>query len=178
MEENLEIKENVTKENIEEKSDKKYDNTVAYSRKFSKNTIMIISAIVIAAVIVILCVVLSWKNNSNSNDELSKEDLAAYELIYDASYEFKSPSSVRVIAGTVYYNEKKVQWSGWFTLSAANSYGAKTVGYYYIGYLDGEVYTLDLEKYGDSSSLSFAKSQKDLNFDKINEKLAKKWENY
>lgn len=82
----------------------------------------------------------------------SKED-ATYELVLDAAYKFKNPSSVRLISGKVYYYEitdelkeeheysefllsRGYYISAHLRLSATNGYGATTTGYYSISYDD------------------------------------------
>ncbi len=107
--------------------------------------------------------------------KLKGDDLAAYELITEVSYEFKNPSSLRLISGTVHYDEEDKEYSGWFAISATNGFGATTVGYYFVSYLDGEIYALDLEEYGTSSSISYAKERDELDVDKINKEIEKYW---
>lgn len=146
-------------------------------RKKTNYKNLIISALVIIFVVVIVAVPLYIRfgvNNKNES-ELSGNNLQAYNLISEASYEFKDPISVRLVAGSVYYNSEKLHWSGWFTISAGNGYGASTVGYYYVSYLNGELFTLDLEEDGDAYSLLLAKERDKLNIGEINKKLAEKW---
>ena len=131
--------------------------------------------ICVVYVLVILAIVLGIKVASLGNNNLSGDDLAAYELIVEASYEFKNPSSVRLVSGTVFYDEEDHEYSGWFALSATNGYGGRTVGYYFVGYLDGEIFALDLEEDGTSTSIRYAKTRDELDVDKINKALDKKW---
>ncbi len=127
-------------------------------------------------VLVIVIVLLGIKISTlPSSTTLTGDDLAAYELIVDASYDFKDPSSVRLVSGTVFYDEDDHEYSGWFALSATNGFGARTVGYYFVSYLDGDAFALDLEEYGDSTSIKYAKTQDELNVDQINKALEEKW---
>ena len=135
------------------------------------------SWIIVVYILVILAVVLGIKIASLGNNNLSGDDLAAYELIVEASYDFKNPSSVRLVSGTVFYDEEAKEYCGWFALSATNGYGGRTVGYYFVGYLDGEIFALDLEEDGDSTSIRYAKTRDELDVDKINKSLEKKWKN-
>lgn len=112
---------------------------------------------------------------SSSKNKLTGYNLAAYELISEVSYEFKNPSSVRVLSGCVWYDEDDKEYSGWFALSATNGWGARTTGYYFVGYLDGKIYALDLEEYGTSSSISYAKTRDQLDVDSINKALNEQW---
>lgn len=112
---------------------------------------------------------------SPSKNKLTGYDLAAYELISEVSYEFKNPSSVRILSGYVWYDEDDKEYSGWFALSATNSWGARTTGYYFVGHLDGKIYALDLEEYGSSYSISNAKTRDQLDVDSINKALNEKW---
>lgn len=123
----------------------------------------------------VLAIVLLWNTVRLSNSNLSGDDRVAYDLISEVSYEFKNPSSVRLVSGEVLYDEEDCEWCGWFTLSATNGFGATTTGYYFVGYLDGEIFALDLEEHGSSSSIRYAKTQGALDVEKINKALDKKW---
>lgn len=114
-------------------------------------------------------------NKEKDSDSLSGTDLATYELVLDVSYQFKNPSSVRVLSGRMFYSDEHMHWSGWLALSAKNSYGARTTGYYFVSYLDGEVFALDLEEYGTSSDLNKAKDSPNFDIDKVNLELGNKW---
>ncbi len=109
--------------------------------------------------------------------KLKGDNLAAYELITEVSYMFKNPSSVRLISGTVSYDEKDEEYSGWFAIIEENEFGATTVGHYRVGYhSDGKIFALDLEKYGSSSSMASAKKKEELDVDKINKEIDKYWD--
>lgn len=117
-------------------------------------------------------------------DKNSKEQ-KCYELMIDVSYEFKNPSSVRILSGTVnYYPDTSPDYlSAYLRLSATNGYGATTSGYYFCGYSDdGSLFVYDLEEYGTdnpmySSSMSKCKVLDDFDIDKVNKMLDKKWGN-
>ena len=127
-------------------------------------------------IIVIISLILGINFARKNDIGLSGDNLEAYNLITEVSYEFKNPSSVRIVSGKVFYSEEDAEWCGWFALSATNSYGATTVGYYFVGYLDGEIFALDLEDNDTgSTSIKYAKTQGELNINKINNALNKKW---
>lgn len=126
----------------------------------------------------LICLTVLIGCDKKEKDSLSLNDNAAYTLIVEVSYEFKNPSSVRVLSGSLYYDEDKSQWSGWFALSATNSYGARTTGYYFVSHLDGEIFALDLEEHGTGSDIKKCKETEDFNADQVNEKLKERWENY
>lgn len=126
-------------------------------------------------ILTIILVIVGISATSSKTENLSGDDLAAYNLISEVSYEFKNPSSVRLISGEVFYDDENAEWCGWFAISATNGFGARTVGYYFVGYLDGEIFALDLEEYGSSSSIRNAKTKDELNIEKINSALDKKW---
>lgn len=150
---------------------------VANKKSSNKSKLIVIIAVVLAVIIDAVVTVIALSKKKKAEDELTGDDLAAYKLLVEASFEFKNPTSVRVLAGCVHYSEDNFHWVGWFTISATNGYGAKMVGYYYVGYLDGEMYLLDLEENDQGIGLSLSKRQGELNVDKINKKLAEKWEN-
>lgn len=165
--ENISVEENIDKNNNDSSPKKASINKGKIIAVFASAVILIFVAIYIATLFI----------NKSKDDELTGENLAAYELICDVSYEFKDPTSVRILAGKVIYDEEDAHWSGWFTISAINGLGVKSTGYYFVGYTDGEVFALDLEEYGDDYSLKLAKSNDLLDIDKINKELTKKWEN-
>ena len=131
--------------------------------------------LIIIAYILIIALIIFSMSIDVENVGMTDDEVAAYELIKEGAYDFKNPSSVRLVSGSVFYDEADGEYSGWFALSATNGYGATTVGYYFIGYLDGEIFVLDLEEHGNSSSISLAKTRDELDVDKINKKLEKAW---
>lgn len=135
-------------------------------KKFNPWLILIVYVLVIALIISSIYI-------DVENAGMTEEDIAAYELIEEGAYSFKNPSSVRLVSGKVYYDEEIDKYCGWFGLSATNGYGARSVGYYFIGYLDGEFFILDLEENGAESSIYYAKTRGELNVEKINKKLEK-----
>lgn len=118
--------------------------------------------IIIALVLVIA---LSFGYIAIDGPILTGDDRIAYELILDASKQFKSPSSVRVVSGTVLNakDSKDGESCLWCGISAVNGFGARTTSYYYIAE-DGTVMETDY-----SGALN-----KDINVDLINKKLEKK----
>ena len=131
--------------------------------------------ICIVYVLVIIFVSVGIKVATTKTSELTGDNLAAYNLVSEVSYEFKNPSSVRLVSGTVFYDEEESEWCGWFALSATNGFGARTVGYYFVSYLDGDVFALDLEDNGTDASIKYAKTKDELDIEKINNALDKKW---
>lgn len=123
-------------------------------------------------------------------EELKGRELAAYNLILEASYEFKDPSSVRVISGQLTGDIERDQETldaGFFVISAKNTYGARTTERYLVSHYDGE---LLVEKYSDlaeiiklltkTTEVEFNEKcdkKDDFNIDKVNAALNKKWEN-
>lgn len=175
-EERIETDEEMSQPVVSRRTKESPANYVKHRKKSNyKNLIILAVAIIFVAVMIAVPLYVRHGVNSKKESELSGNNLQAYNLISEASYEFNDPMSVRVIAGSVYYNSEKCYWSGWFTLSASNSYGATSVGCYYVSYLNGELFTLDLEKDGDDVSMKFAKKRDELNVGEINKKLAEKW---
>ena len=126
-------------------------------------------------ILVIILLIVGIKAPVGKANKLTGNDLVAYNLISEVSYEFKNPSSVRLVSGEVFYDDEDGEWCGWFGLSATNGYGARTVGYYFVGYLDGEIFALDLEDDDFDTSMKYAKTKDQLNVEKINNALEKKW---
>lgn len=129
---------------------------------------------VVILLIAVVCVGF-FLARGNGKERVSEDTRAAYDLIVDGSYDFKDPTSVRVYSGTVYYDKELDEYSGWFYLSATNGFGARSGGYYFIGYLDGEPFALELD---DDSSIRLAKTEGELDVDWINEQLDEKWKNF
>ncbi len=129
----------------------------------------------VAYVLVIILTIVGINFAQTEKAGLSGDDLAAYNLLTEVSYEFKNPTSVRLVSGKVFYDEEEAEWCGWFAISATNGFGARTVGYYFVGYLDGEIFALDLEENGSSTSIGHAKTRDELDVDSINKALDKKW---
>lgn len=116
-------------------------------------------------------------------------DKCAYKLLLEASYEFKNPSSLRIVSGsfdeTLYSNG--VEWL-YARTSATNGFGAPVSGYYMIWYdSDGEFHLDDIEdqmelfsKLGIEDELSkleleYCVVTDQLNINKINKMLEKRW---
>lgn len=121
---------------------------------------------------------------TQKEEQLVGDDLLAYNLIVEVSYKFKNPSSVRILSGTVVYDEDDMETSGWFVISATNGFGARTTSSYFVGHIDGNVFALDEEdatgstSYYFDHSTSFFTDTDSLNIEKINEALDKKWESF
>lgn len=145
------------------------------AKEFSGRWIYVIYAGIIALSIFTMSI--GRALTEDKKDSLSGDNLAAYNLIIEASYDFKNPSSVRLVSGQVYFDEEELEYAGWFALSATNGFGGRDTGYYFISYLDGEQFTLDLEENGTESSINFAKEKNALDIDSINEALAEYWGN-
>ena len=122
-----------------------------------------VKAIIVAGILVIVAAVLGIIITSNA---LTGDDKVAYELLLNAADNFKNPSSVRIISGSVGV-DKDCLFCG---ISATNGFGNRTTSYYYIS---DEGWILEKE---DASS--FYKSTVDLNVNKINKKLEKTFGGY
>ena len=142
-------------------------------------------AIFLAITLVVSFTVVGCRNKKTEENELTVKELKAYELVLKCSYKFKNPSSVRIISGMLYYNPTTSPdyLSASLRLSATNGFGATTSGYYFCGYNDdGSLFFYDIEDYKDvlySSYLMLLKDAgtiNDFNIDKVNKKLAEKWE--
>lgn len=109
----------------------------------------------------------------NSNDKLAGKDLEVYNLILEASYTFKDPSSVRIISGSITQDGE----GGFFVLSAKNSWGARTTGRYGIARTDdGEVFAMLEEDSGMTFDEWTGINKKDeFDIDKVNRALKKYW---
>lgn len=97
------------------------------------------------------------------NNGLSDREQAIYQLVLDASYKFKNPSSVRVVSGKATYTEitdeniNDMEYSDLeierryfitanLRISATNGYGATTTEYYHIIYdRQGKIATDNLD---------------------------------
>ena len=121
------------------------------------------------------------EEEDDDKTRLKGDDRVVYELIYEASFCFKDPSSVRVQSGHFGYDEEEDEYYGWFAISAKNGYGARSTGYYYVGYLDGEIFAADLEDeniYSSDLDFRWAKETDNFDADAVNEALAQRWKNY
>jgi len=99
-----------------------------------------------------------------SANVLFGDDKIAYDLIMDVAYDFKNPSSVRLVSGTVGVDDDCL----FCGISATNSFGAKSTEYYFI--MGGkDPWIMEQE---DPNSLY--KDRDELNIKKINKKLEKK----
>ena len=121
-----------------------------------------IVAVIVAAAAVLMIVIgaVYFKNNT-----LTGDDKVAYELVYQAATNFKNPSSVRLVSGTLGV-EKDCLFCG---ISATNGFGARTSGYYFV--MGG--YVLEEE----DPTILFTDTS-ELNIELINKKLAKSLASY
>ena len=124
----------------------------------SKRLYLMIAGICIIAIIVFAVA----KNNT-----LSANDKIALEFIEDFAYEFKDPSSVRLVSGTVDFpDDLPCLWCG---LSATNGFGARTTSYYFFRTYGNGTVGVTESSYG-LTNPSFTEKDK-LNIDLINKKL-------
>jgi len=126
--------------------------------------------LVILAAVLVLVLLLRQGNSASppifpNAVILTGDDKVAYELLLDAAYDFKEPSSVRLVSGCVGV-DKDCMFCG---ISATNGFGARTTSYYYVC----PDFVLEEE---DPSSL-YTKTD-ELNVEKINRKLAENFEGY
>ena len=99
----------------------------------------------------------------NNNYVITGDDKLAYELILNVAHNFKNPSSVRLVSGTLGV-DKDCIFCG---ISATNGFGARGTSYYYI---DKKGYVIEEE----DNIYSFYKDTNKLNIKKINKFLARK----
>lgn len=121
-----------------------------------RTKIIAIAAVCIIAIIIVIAAV-----NANV---LMGDDKVAYDLIMDVANDFKDPSSVRLVSGTVGV-DKDCLFCG---ISATNGFGARTTSYYFI--MEDTTDTF-IVKQDDAGSLY--KSTSNLNTKKINKALEK-----
>lgn len=132
---------------------------------------------IVAIIILIICLCFGLIGCDKKN---SKEEIC-YEIIIEASYQFKNPSSVRVISGTLSTSLSEMDfYTAYLCISATNGYGATITGYYQCTYLKSDNIVL-LDEIDDEtdpnyySKLLQCKSRDDFDIDKVNKKLDKKW---
>lgn len=128
-------------------------NNIGTGRSISGKTKKII-AIALATIILVVGFVIISQNT------LTGDDKVAYEMVLDTANNFKNPSSVRLISGTVGV-DKDCLFAG---ISATNGWGARSTSYYFI--MSGGIIEED-----DPTSLYKATDK--LNIQKINKKLEK-----
>lgn len=131
-------------------------------------------------------------------DDLTSREQAIYQLVLDASYKFKNPSSVRIVSGMVTFDEANAENSdkefsnfelqrgyaidGHFRFTATNSFGATISEYYFCGYNDdGTIFAYSFDTYKNlvptiyAKMVEWASKTDDFDIDKINAELEKKW---
>lgn len=113
-----------------------------------------IIAIALAAILLVVGFVVISQNT------LTGDDKVAYEMVLDAANNFKNPSSVRLVSGTVGV-DKDCLFAG---ISATNGWGARSTSYYFI--MGGAILEED-------NPTSMYKATDKLNIQKINKKLEK-----
>lgn len=145
--------------------------------------------------IVLLFTVIGCSSQASS---LTEKETAVFELVKEASLHFKVPSSVRIICGRVMYLSIKDHPDYDFSMeevtrgyyisanviiSATNSYGTATTGYYMLTYNDeeGGVNVFDLEELGELTNTESAieacyRIEKDVDYAAVNSELKKYWE--
>ena len=129
-------------------------NNSGVGRNISAKTKKII-AIALAAILLVVGFVVISQNT------LTGDDKVAYEIMLEAANNFKNPSSVRLVSGTVGV-EKDCLFAG---VSATNGWGARSTSYYYI---DGSGWILE-----EDNATSLYKATDKLHIQKINKKLEK-----
>ncbi|MEG0322629.1 MAG: hypothetical protein RR619_01435 [Raoultibacter sp.] len=124
----------------------------------------------VVVVVAVLVLALALVGCGGGMDAKSEK---AYDLIAVASEGFKDPSSVRVVSGDFYPNDKGEE-SLCVVLAATNSYGAHMNDPYQI---DKDGSALCLTKYADALEkwILIAKTKDVLDCDAINKKLEQKW---
>lgn len=157
------------------------------------------------AVIAVIIIPIIVSTAGDKGEKLDEREQAIYQLVLDASYKFKNPSSVRVVSGKVYFYEIKEEYKenttysdlelergyyirGYLRLSATNGWGATTSGYYDIGYdKKGKLEMEDIEesmKLWKDDVFLYSTYKKyyeecqmlnDFDIDKVNSLLDKKW---
>ncbi len=90
-------------------------------RKISTKVKVLIAIVLVAVIVAVGYFIIS-------QNVLFGDDKVAYELILDAAHNFKNPSSVRLVSGTVGVDKDCL----FAVLSATNGFGARTTGYYYV----------------------------------------------
>jgi len=114
-----------------------------------------IIAIALAAILLVVGFVVISQNT------LTGDDKVAYEIMLEAANNFKNPSSVRLVSGTVGV-DKDCLFAG---VSATNGWGARSTSYYYIS---GSGWILE-----EDDATSLYKATDKLHIQKINKKLEK-----
>lgn len=124
-----------------------------------------------------------------SDNVLFGMDKCAYELLLEASYQFKNPSSVRIVSGSFEEDlySHGLEWL-FVRISATNGFGASISGYYMIwNDSDGEFHVDDIEEQWELSEklgiedelsplqISYCNVTDQLNINAINRKLDKYW---
>lgn len=141
------------KDSAEDKSPSSVKQNIPLSKRIDAKTKRIIAIAVAVIVLIVGGIVI----NQNT---LTGDDKIAYEIILDVANNFKNPSSVRLVSGTLGV-DKDCIFAG---ISATNGWGARTTSYYFIS--DG--FALE-----DDDPTALYKATDELNIQKINKKLEK-----
>ncbi len=120
-----------------------------------------ISKALIAGICVVAVILLAIFINMNT---LSGSDKVAYDLMVKAAKNFKFPSTVKLVNGTV------VEDTMFANISAENALGVRSTSCYFIG---KEGYILE-----SNSSACLGSDYDPLHIDKINKKLSKELKDY
>ena len=140
------------KDVVDEQSSPATENNSKPSKGISSKTkkILVIAA---AAIVLVIVFVIIGQNTLTGDDKI------AYEIVFNAAKNFKDPSSVRLVSGTV-SSDKNSMDAG---ISAKNGWGARATTYYFI-MMDGDL--LEIKNATDK----YTATDK-LNIPKINKKL-------
>ncbi len=81
--------------------------------------------------------------NQSAYDKLGEKEKRVFDVVLEFSYDFKNPSSVKVVSGDF---EEEVNFTACFRIQAQNGFGSTTSGYYMIiGNKSGIDSYIDLE---------------------------------
>lgn len=172
-------------------------------KKFGKLFILLISILLCCTVLFVGC----EQKEESITETFTPQEEVIYEILIEKSYDFKDPTSVRIISGTLIYSNPEngadlgetkgsyLRYSlGLFRIMATNSFGVKITESFMVKVELGEVTTfLGMESYLDEiedllspfylklflAAIDDAKEvDPDINYEAINIALAQYWENY
>lgn len=157
----------------------------------------------LTVILIIGVAILSGCNNS-ATSSLDEKEMATYNMLIEASLQFKDPSSVRILSGQVdYYDvddyrelygedfEERYEsvWSdadkergylyyAYLRISATNGFGTTTSENYFISYgEDGDLNIWNLSEYPSLFGDDDCYITDDFNYAAVNAALADYWEN-
>ena len=108
-------------------------------------------------------------------EQLSEKERAVYEAILSISYQFKNPSSVRVVSGGGIVTTGDGAGSGFYRLSATNSFGATTTDYYVIAVTPSQSIVQSISSYATSEEIAKCLITDEFDIVKVNNALNEKW---